>query len=169
MSSAAMKWARQQTVAHAGLRSLVTALAVAVDSNGCTWRAQATLADDMAISIRCVRYWLAALDRLGIVQRAHRSNGRGGRGSDLIKLRLDKNFTVTREAARAVLQQARGAGRKQSSKRHIAHFQQAPGADDQVRDQLKVEDTIQQGSPDPKLVEGLERKTTWRVVNGGRP
>lgn len=163
-----MKWARQQRIAHAGLKYLVATLAATVDQQGLTWQAQATIADEMAVSLRCVRYWLDALEKLGVIQRAHRSNGRGGRGSDVIRLSLGRQFTVTAETAAAVLQAARGAGRKQSSKRHHAHFQPAPGADDQVRDQLRVEDSTQQGSPDYQSAEDRGRKPTLLVVNGGR-
>lgn len=165
MSSAAMKWARRQTIAHSGLRNLVTTLAVAVDKTGCTWQSQATLAADMSVSVRCVRYWLGALDTLGLVQRAHRSNGRGGRTSDLIRLRLDRDFTITREGARAVLQAARGAGRNPSSKRQKLHFQQAPGADDQGSDQLKEVLATQE---DLAQVSQSALGRTLRVVNGGR-
>lgn len=92
MSSVAMKWARQQHIEHAGLAHMVSVLAAVADARGQTWRAQLTLADDMAVTERCVRRYLRALEKLGVVQRAHRSNGRGGRSSDLIRLRLDRPF-----------------------------------------------------------------------------
>src|SRR6185503_11569505 len=118
MSGAAMKWARQQRIAHAGLTHLVSTLAEVADGKGATWRSQASIAERMALTDRCIRKWLRALELLGVIQRAHRSNGRGGRTSDLIRLRLDRQFTLTRNAIRAILQPEQRAGRNEVSNRN---------------------------------------------------
>lgn len=162
MSSVAMKWAAVQAVQHPGLSHLVSVLAAVADKKGQTWRSQLTLAQQMAVTERCVRKYLRALERLGVVQRAHRSNGRGGRSSDLIRLRLDRQFTITKEAARAILQPEQRSGRKPSSNRNNTPFQPEPRSGDKVSDQLKVE-IDNQGEP-----QGLVRGETWESVDGAR-
>ena len=173
MSSAAMKWAQNEVrIAHPGLTHLVNTLAKAADDKGASWKSHATLAEIMGGSRHTVRKWLSALEKLGIIQRAHRSNGRGGRSSDIIRLRLDRPFTVSKDAVRAIFQAARGAGSKESSKRQKTQFQAARGANDKGSDQQKAEvanhETHPQGSQSA-LVAPAGEKPTLRVVNGGRP
>lgn len=170
MSSRAMKWAQQQIVANEGLAHLLNVLAMAADRHGCSWRSQLTLAEQLAVSERAVRQRLAALAMLGIIQRAHRSNGRGGRSSDMVRLRLDRQFTVTKAVARAALQPANSAGSKQSSNRQISSFQPADSAGDKVSEQLKVESYQEKH---PQSLQSAQRartgeKPTLAVVNGGR-
>ena len=168
MSSAAMKWAREQRFEHSGLAHMVRTLAAAADKRGATWRSQSTLAEEMALTGRCVRRYLRALEKLGVLQRAHRSNGRGGRSSDLIWLRTDLPFTVTREAARAVLQPEQLSASSRSSNRTIAPFQPEQMSGDQYSDQSRV-DIYQE---DQGLVGGNTREAApspaLRIVAGGR-
>jgi hypothetical protein len=166
MSSAAMKWAREQRIAHAGLTHLTGTLAAFSDEKGVTWRSQATLAERMAVTERCVRRWLRALEKLGVIQRAHRSNGRGGRTSDLIRLRLDRQFTLTREAVRAILLPEQRAGKNEVSYRNKTSFLPEQRAGEKGSDPLKVEMGTQEG------LEPISQSAQWgaglRVVNGGR-
>lgn len=170
MSSAAMKWAARQAVQHQGLSHLVAILAAVADKRGQTWRSQLTLAQQMAVTERCVRKYLRALERLGIVQRMHRSNGRGGRSSDLIRLRLDRQFTITREAAIAILQPEPRSARNQSSNRNNTPFQPEPRSGDKDSDQQKLVITTQ-GDVTPSsqsAQRGADRKPKLAIVNGGR-
>jgi len=163
-----MKWARQQRIEHSGLAHMVSVLAAVADARGQTWRAQLTLADDMAVTERCVRRYLRALEKLGVVQRAHRSNGRGGRSSDLIRLRLDRPFTVTKGAARAVLQPEQFSGSSRSSNRTITTVQPEQCSGDKDSDQLEKivyqeEQTLEVGNTREATV-----GPALRIVNGGR-
>lgn len=175
MSSAAMKWARQQRVEHRGLTFLIATLAAVSDSRGQTWRMQATLADQMAVSERSVRLWLLALEKLGVIQRARRSRGRGlGRSSDLIRLRLDRQFTLTGEAVRAILQPAKPAAcnltPSDTYNRQNLHLQPANAAGDKDRDQSRVEISTQEklDSISQSALRAPGEKPTLLVVNGGR-
>lgn len=169
MSSVAMKWAAGQSVQHQGLSHLVSVLAAAADKRGQTWRSQLTLAQQMAVTERCVRKYLRALERLGILQRAHRSNGRGGRSSDLIRLRLDRQFTITREAAQAILQPEPRSARNHSSNRNNTPFQPERGSGDKDSDQLKVVITQEEQPQDYQSAQrAADRKPTLAVVNGRR-
>jgi hypothetical protein len=178
MSSAAMKWARRQSIEHRGLVHLVATLAAAADARGQSWRAQGTLADQMAVSVRSVRLWLLALERLGVIQRIGRSRGRGlGRSSDLVRLRLDRQFTLTREAVRAILQPAKAAAcnanvqasdnaATETYNRQTAHLQPANAAGDKVSDQQKV--VINQGEQPQDHQSAQRGKAGLRVLDGGR-
>lgn len=163
-----MKWARQQRIEHAGLVHMLSILATVADKRGQSWRAQLTLADEMAVTERCVRRYLRALEKLGVIQRAHRSNGRGGRSSDLIRLRLDRPFTITKDAARAVLQPEPLSGSSRSSNRTITTVQPEQRSGDKDSDQL--EKIIYQ--EEQTLEVGNTREATagpaLRIVNGGR-
>jgi hypothetical protein len=170
MSSAAMKWAAQQTVQHPGLSHLLSILSAVADKRGQTWRSQLTLAQQMAVTERCVRKYLRALERLGVVQRAHRSNGRGGRTSDLIRLRLDRQFTITKEAARAILQPEQRSGKNPSSYRNNTPFQPEPRSGEKGSDQQKeviYQEEHPQDSQSAQRAEGGERPSL-RVIGGGR-
>lgn len=171
MSGPAMRWALTQRVANPGLTQLIAALARIADKKGCSWRAQATLAEELAVSERTIRLRLAVLEKLGVIQRAHRSNGRGGRSSDLIRLRLDCQFTITKATARAVVEQVSSIGRKASSNRQISTFQPANSAGDKGREQLHQEEGTQ-GKLEPIYQSALRgtgaRPPALSVVNGGR-
>jgi hypothetical protein len=177
MSSAAMKWARAQRVEHRGLTFLIATLAAVADSRGQTWRAQGTLAEQMAVSERSVRLWLQALEKLGVIQRARRSKGRGlGRSSDLIRLRLDRQFTLTRPTVRAILQPANPAACNgvsgASYNRQNLHLQPANPAGDKLRGstegrKIGSQEKLAQDSKSALGAPGGE-KPTLLVVNGGR-
>jgi hypothetical protein len=170
MSGNAMKWAREQHIAHAGLKYLVDVLAMDVDSRGFTWRSQLNLAEQLAVSERAVRQRLAALEKLGVIQRGHRSNGAGGRSSDVIRLRIDLQFTITKATAKALLQPAKSAGSDPNPNRQISTAQPANSAGDKGSDQLKSEIATQEPlelSPQSALRVG-GRNATLRVLNGGR-
>lgn len=168
MSSEAMKWAKSQRFAHPGVTHLVQTLAREADKNGVTWKSHATLADLMGGSPHTVRKALWVLANLGVIQRAHRSNGRGGRSSDMIRLALDaaEPFNIPRREIMELFQAARGVTRNQVSNRPKNAFQPSRRADDQVSDQLKVELGTQEEGLEQKVVRGTG--PALRVVDGGR-
>lgn len=171
MSGKAMKWAMEKvTIDHPGLSHLVLILAIAADKNGATFKSQATIAGEMGGSQHTVRKWLSALDQLKVIQRIRRSNGRGGRSSDIIRLRMDRDRIVISKADIVpIFQAAHGAGCRERSNRHGIEFQPAPGANDQVSDQLKVVITHKEQPQDYQSAQrAADRKPTLAVVNGGR-
>lgn len=174
MSSEAMKWAKQQTIEsgpHA--RALDVLAQLANEKKGHSlFHSQRTIAARMHCSVRTARNLLADLEALKMIQRARRSRGRGlGRTSDLIRLRIDKSFTYTRDQIRTLLQAAKAASCKSSGsenyKRQILHLQAASSAGDRsTTDQPK---NIHPREQD--LVEGTTResaKPNLVVVAGGK-
>ena len=175
MSSIAMKWAKDQVIGsgpHA--RALDVLAQLANEAKGHSlFHSQRVIAARMRCSLRTARSLLADLETLKIIQRARRSRGRGrGRTTDLIRLRIDQNFTFTREQIRTLLQAAKPAACKSaptvSYKRQLSQLQAAETAGhDQPLDQQK------KGSIQKELgvVVGNTREAvaapTLRVVNGG--
>lgn len=104
MSSAAIKWVRNQNFGSASLKSVVNALALRVDKSGVTWIAQALLAQDVGMSDRNLRRHIRVLEALGVITRTKRSRGRQGRASDLIILALHRRFDITAKDIRAARQ-----------------------------------------------------------------
>ncbi|TIO14905.1 MAG: helix-turn-helix domain-containing protein [Mesorhizobium sp.] len=96
MSSAAMKWAKNQNIKDGLLSAVVARLAQYADANGAAFPAQATLAIDCGVSERSVRRALALLDSLGVIKRTPRSKGHFGRTSDLIVLAIHRQFDIGR-------------------------------------------------------------------------
>lgn len=147
MSSDAMKWARRQMIENGPLsRALDVVAQLANGQKGYSlFHSQRTIASRLHCNVRTARRLLDQLERLGIIQRAHRSRGRGqGRTSDLIKLRVDRDFTFTKEQIRTLLQADKIAASKPLAsptyKRTFSHLQaeKMPGHD-QLSDQQKKE------------------------------
>jgi hypothetical protein len=126
------------------------------------------LAEQLSVSERAVRQRLSVLEKLGVIQRAHRSNGAGGRSSDMIRLRVDLQFTITKATAKAMFQPAKSAGSKSIPNRQISTAQPANSAGDKGSDQSRLEISTQEGTPDYQSAEGKSRKPTLAVLAGGR-
>ncbi|MEO6013933.1 MAG: helix-turn-helix domain-containing protein [Devosia sp.] len=176
MSSAAMKWAKAQTIEsgpHA--RALDVLAKLANENKGHSlFHSQATIAARMHCSLRTARSLLADLERLRIIQRARRSRGRGlGRTTDLIRLRMDKTFTFTRDQIKTLLQAAETASCKslgsESYNRQVLHLQAAETAGDRITtDQPKKESIQEEQFLDVGNTREAATGPTLRVVNGGR-
>lgn len=163
-----MKWLQCQDIAHAGTSFMIQTLCMIVDRRGATWQSQLSMARIMGVGERTVRRYLAVLESLQIIQRAYRSNGRGGRTSDLIRIRLDRNFSVSRREVRALLKAPDLAGSNSISYRPTAHVLPANLARDQVSDPLSKrfkprELELASGTRDA----GAQR-AVLRVLGGGR-
>lgn len=102
MSGSAMKWARRQNVASPVLKSVLRAVAERADAKGATWASQATLAEDMGVSVRSVRRNLACLEALGVIRRDKRYTRGKGRTSDEIRLVLHRDFDIRKSELDAV-------------------------------------------------------------------
>ena len=100
MSGAAIKWARLQDVGIPHLQALLIAIAARVGPQGTTFVSQATLGRDVRLKPRQVRYSLATMERLGVIERKSRNTAKG-RTSDLIILPLHKSFHIERSQVKA--------------------------------------------------------------------
>lgn len=175
MSSAAMKWAKEQAIENGPLARALDVLAQLANEkkSNSLFHSQRTIAARMRCSVRTARNLLAELETLTIIQRARRSRGRGlGRTTDMIRLRMDQNFSFTKDQIRTLLQAAKVAGCKSPSagsyKRQISHLQAAETAGhDQPLDQHQ-EVSNQEIEPQEYQSAPGGRKPTLLVVNGGR-
>lgn len=175
MSAEAMKWARRQKLGIPSLNRLADALAALVNEkhNGCLYHSQRSIAERARYGTRTVRRLLADLETLGVIQRARRSRGQGrGRTTDLIRLRLDQDFTFTKDEATALLQAAKMAScnavQPESYKRPSCHLQAAKMAgDDKLCDQPKSR-TVNPREHGVVVVGTTHVGARLAVVNGGR-
>lgn len=97
MSVPAMAWAGRQQIASGSIKGVLTAVAWIAGKEGTARPAQATIADRAGLSPRSVWEALAILEKLGLISRERRSRGRLGRTSDLITLRLHRDFNITKK------------------------------------------------------------------------
>ncbi len=93
MSVVATRWAKRLRV-RTTCRVVLNALADYADKEGRCWPSQTTLAAETGLAIRTIRLVLAELTAAGVITRTHRGNGMGGRATDLIVLRLERDFDL---------------------------------------------------------------------------
>jgi Mn-dependent DtxR family transcriptional regulator len=97
MSVAAMTWAGRQQIASGSIKGVLTAVAWIAGKEGTARPAQSTIADRAGLSPRSVWEALAILEKLGVISRERRSRARLGRTSDLITLRLHRDFNISKK------------------------------------------------------------------------
>lgn len=129
MSVPAMNWAGRQQIASGSIKGVLTALAWIAGKEGTARPAQATIAKRAGLSPRSVWEALAILEQLGVISRERRSRGRLGRTSDLITLRMHREFIITKKdisEARKALKEARSNSQKLREEENLQLANSAP-------------------------------------------
>src|SRR5690242_15858918 len=97
MSKAAKDWAVRQRIADGAMKSVLLELGYRHMPGKDLFPSQQTLADATGYTTRTVRAALRLLQHFGVICRKRRSNGAGGRSSDVFALQVDREFIVTKE------------------------------------------------------------------------
>lgn len=129
MSVPAMNWAGRQQIASGSIKGVLTALAWIAGKEGTARPAQATIAERAGLSPRSVWEALAILEQLGVISRERRSRGRLGRTSDLITLRMHRDFNISKKdisAARKALKAERSNSQDLRKAKNLQLAKSAP-------------------------------------------
>ncbi|WP_035227756.1 hypothetical protein [Agrobacterium tumefaciens] len=98
MSSTATAWLKRQDIPDRTLMAILKVLSRCADDAGACGITREELADRLDVAERTARRGVTALEALGIVSRSRRqASERRGRAADLISLKLDHDFTLTKE------------------------------------------------------------------------
>lgn len=129
MSVPAMNWAGRQQIPNGSIKGVLTALAWIAGKEGTARPAQATIAERAGLSPRSVWEALAILEKLGVISRERRSKGRLGRTTDLITLRLHREFNISKKdisEARKALKAERSNSQKPREAENLQLAKSAP-------------------------------------------
>ncbi|MEH3108999.1 MAG: hypothetical protein PGN22_02710 [Agrobacterium cavarae] len=98
MSSIATAWLKRQVVPDRTLMAILKVLSRCADDAGACGITREILADRMGVAERTARRGISALEMLGLISCSRRQAAeRRGRAADLINLKLDREFTLTKE------------------------------------------------------------------------
>ncbi|MGV2049302.1 hypothetical protein ACQZ48_04390 [Agrobacterium sp. 22-209-1] len=98
MSTTATTWLKRQVIPDRTLMAILKVLSRCADDVGACGITREELADRLDVAERTARRGITALETLGLVSRSRRqASERRGRAADLICLKLDHDFTLTKE------------------------------------------------------------------------
>lgn len=148
MSIVALRWARAQTTGSGAAKAVLLILADYAGEDGVCWPSQATIAKETELSLRTVNGAMGQLERLRLISRVRRGNGRGGRSSDMIRLIVRTAVTSKAPALCAAL------AHRPEGNRQIGSHLHAPAAHEPPRtpnknDMLGQASAKAKGADDP--------------------
>lgn len=88
MSSQAVAWAITMKCETAATKAVLLSLANFANEYGECWQGQKTVAEGASLKPRQLRTLLKALEASGLIERTRRGNEKGGRDTDMIRLRM---------------------------------------------------------------------------------